>query len=220
MTCAALKSAKQYKKPFTCARCLQRPDVQAHLANPPTSQPLQVDFPDGTGQLSGLTQGTKVMNISDPVRKVPEPSAKTVLEDIRAAQYQVLKIIPQASRTNFALFLSSTISKIISNPSDVDIWRRLLLMPKICVKAPPRAGQQKKTSFPTLVNRQIGNFCQNEDLTSLVGAYIARKFSKKKKRSARPNLISSKIDEVNIRGAVRIASSGFVWSGLEVFFFV
>ena len=80
-------------------------------------------------------------------------------------------------------------------------------MPKICLKAPPRAGQQKKTSFATLVNRQIGNFCQNEDLTSLLGAHIERKFSKKKKGSTRPNLIFSKIDEGNIRGAVRIVSS-------------
>ena len=200
-----LKSAKQYKKPFICPHCLQRPDVQAHLAKPPPSQPLQVDIPDGTGQSSGLTQGILNMNISDSVRKAPEPSAKTVLEDIRAAQYQVLKFIPKASRTNFALTLSSTITKIISNPSDVDNWRRLLLMPKICLKAPPRAGQ--KTSLATLVNRQIGNLCQNEDLTSLLGVHRARKLSKKKKWSARPNLISSKIDESNIRGAVRIASS-------------
>ena len=198
LTCVGLKSAKQNKKPFTCPRCLQRPDVQAHLANPLPSQPLQVDIRDGTGQSSGLTQGIKNMNLSDPVRKAPEPSAKTVLEDIRTAQYQVLKFIPKASRTNFALVLSSTITKIISNPSDVDNWRRLLLMPNICLKAPPRAGQQKKTSFTTLVHRQIGNFSQNEDLTKLVGAHIARKFSKKKKGSARPNLISSKIDEGNI----------------------
>ena len=150
------------------------------LANPTPSQPLQVDIADGTGQSSGLTQVIRNMNISDPARKAPEPSAKTVLEDIRAAQYQVLKFIPKASRTNFALLLSSTKTKIISNLSDVDNWRRLLLMPKIYLKAPPRAGQQKKTSLATLVNRQIGNVCQNEDWTSLVGAHIARKFSKKK----------------------------------------
>ena len=212
-TCAGLKSAKQYKKPFTCPPCLQRLDVQAHLANPPPSQPLQNDIPDGTGQSSGLTQGIKNMNVSDPVRKAPEPSAKTVLEDIRAAQYQLLKFIPKASRTNFALVLSSTITKIISDPSDVDNWRRFLLMPKICLKAPPCAGQQKKTCLATFENRQIGNFCQNADLTSLVGAHIARKFSKKKKGSARPNLIYSKIDAGNIRGAFRIASFGVVWSG-------
>ena len=111
-------------KPFTCPNCLQLPDVKAHLANPPPSQPLQVDIPDGTGQSSGLTQGIQNMNMSDPVRKAPEPSAKTVLEDIRPAQYQVHKFIPKASRTNFALALSSTISKIISDLSDVDKWRR------------------------------------------------------------------------------------------------
>ena len=168
--------------------------------------PLQVDIPDGTGQSSGLTQGIQNMNISDPVRKAPEPSAKTVLEDISAAQYQVLKFIPKVSRTNFALALSSAISKIISNPSDVDNWRWLLLMPKICLKAPPRAGQQK-TSLANLVNRQIGNFCQNEDLTSLLGAHKARKFSKEMKGSARPDLICSKIDEGNIRGAIHMAST-------------
>ena len=146
------------------------------------------------------------MILSDPVEKAPEPSAKTVLEDIRAAQYQVLKFIPKASRISFALGLSSTLSKIISNPSDVDIWRRLLLMPEICLKASSRAWQQK-ISLAALVNRQIGHFCQNEDLTSLLGAHIVRKFSKKKKGSARPKLISSKLDEGNIRGAVRIASS-------------
>ena len=129
-----------------------------------------------------------------------------MLEYIRAGQYQVLKFIPKASRTIFALALSSTISKIISNPSDVDKWRRLLFMPKICLKAPPREGQQKKTSFATVVNRQIGNFWQNEQLASLLGAHIARKFYKKKKGSARLNLISSKIDKGNIQGAVRIAS--------------
>ena len=83
-------------------------------------------------------------------------------------------------------------------------------MPEICLKAPPRAGQQKKTSLATLVKRQIGKVFQNEDLTSLVGAHIARKFSEKNEGSARPNLISSKIDEGNNRGAVRIASSGVV----------
>ena len=80
-------------------------------------------------------------------------------------------------------------------------------MNKYAMNNKPRAGQQKKTSLATLVNRQIGNFCQNENLTSLLGAHIARKFSKKNKGSARPNLISSKIDDGNILGAVRIASS-------------
>ena len=80
-------------------------------------------------------------------------------------------------------------------------------MPKICLKAQPRAGQQKKSSFASLVNIQIGNFCQNEDLKSLLEAHKARKFSKKMKGSARPDLISSKIDEGNIRGAISIASS-------------
>ena len=198
-----------YKKPFTCPHCLQRPDVEAHLANPLLSQPLNVDIPDGTGHSSGLTQGIqkKKMNISDPVRKAPKPSAKSALKDIRAAQYQVLKFIPKASRTNFALALSSTISKIISNPSDVDNWPRLFLMPKICLKAPPRWGQQKKISLATLVSRQIGNFCQNEDLTSLLSAHITQNYSKKKKGSARPNLISSQIDKKNIRRAIRIAFS-------------
>ena len=79
-------SAKQYKKPLICPHCLQRPNVQAHLANPPPSQPLQFDIPDGTAQSSGLTQGIENMNISDPVRKAPEHSAKTVLEDIPATQ--------------------------------------------------------------------------------------------------------------------------------------
>ena len=208
------KICKAIQEPFTCPHCLQRPDVHAHLANPPPSQPLQVNIPDGTGQSSGLTEGIKYMNVSDPVRKAPEPSAKTVLQDIRAAQYQVLKFISKASRTNFALVLSGTITKIISNPSDVDNWRRFLLMPKICLKAPPYAGQQK-TSLATLENRQIGNFCQNADLRSLVGAHKARKFSKKKKGSARPNLIYSKIDAGKVRGAVRIASSGAVWSRLR-----
>ena len=196
-----------YKKPFTCPHCLQRPDVLAHLANPPPSQPLHDDIPDGTGQSSGLTQGIQNMNISDPLRKAPEPSAKTVLEDIPPTQYQVFKFIPKASRTKFALALSSTIYKSISNTPDADNWRRLLLVPKICLKTPPREGQQKKTSLATVVKRQIGNFGQNEDLTSLLGPHLARKFSKKKKRSARPSLISSKIDEGNNRGAVRIASS-------------
>ena len=99
-----------YKKPLVCPHCLQRPDVQAHLTNPPQSQPLRIDIPDGNGQSSGLTQGIQNLNISDPVRKAPEPTTKTVLEDIRAAQYQVLKFSPKASRTNFALALSSTIS--------------------------------------------------------------------------------------------------------------
>ena len=220
LTCAGLKSAEQYKKPFTCPHCLQRPDVQAQLAILPPSQTLKIDIPDGTGQSSGLTQGIKNMNISDPVRKAPETSAKTVLEDIRAAQYQVLTLNPKASRTNFAPVMSGTITKIISNTSDVEYWRRLLLMPKICLKAQPRAGQKKKTSFATLVSREIGNFCQNEYLTSLVAAHIDRKFSKKKKGSARPNLKSSKSDEGNIRGAVCIASSAVVWSRPEVFFFV
>ena len=58
------------------------PRKQAHLANPPPSQPLQVDIADGTGQSSGLTQDIKNMNISEPVRKAPEPSAKTILKDI------------------------------------------------------------------------------------------------------------------------------------------
>ena len=147
------------------------------------------------------------MNLSDLVRKTPEPSAKTVLEKIRAAQYQVLKFIPKTSRTNFALAWNSTISKIISNPSVVDNWRRLLLMPKICLKAPLRAGQQKKTSLASILDREIGNFWQNEDLTNLLAAHKARKFSKKKKASVRPDLMSLKIDGGNIRGAVRVASS-------------
>ena len=128
------------------------PRCTGELSQSPPSQPLQVVIPDGsgTGQSSGLTQGIQNMNLSDLVRKTPEPSTKTVLEEIGAAQYQVLKFIPKASRTNFALAWNSTISKIISNPSVVDNWRRLLLMPKICLKAPPCAGQQKKISLASI----------------------------------------------------------------------
>ena len=137
-----------YMKPFSCPHCLQRPDVKAHLANPPPSQPLQVDIPDGTGQWSGLTQGIQNMNISDPVRKAPESSAKTVLEDIRAAQYQLHKFIPKASRTNSALALSSTISKIVSDPSDVDKWRRLSWCPKSAWKPRHVRDSRRRLFWP------------------------------------------------------------------------
>ena len=150
LTCAGLKSAKHNKKPFTCPHCLQHPDVQAHLANPPSSQPLQVDIPDGTGQSSGLTQGIQNMNILDPVRKTPEPSATSILEDIRTAQHQVLKVILKASRTNFALSSGSTISKIISKASDVDNWRRLLLMPKVCLKNRHVRDNRRRLLLPAL----------------------------------------------------------------------
>ena len=44
LTCAGLKAAKQNKEPFTCTHCLQRPDVQAHLANPHHHSPCKLTF--------------------------------------------------------------------------------------------------------------------------------------------------------------------------------
>ena len=80
-------------------------------------------------------------------------------------------------------------------------------MPKICLKAPPRAGQQKKTSLATLVNRQIGNFCQIEDLTSFWVLTLPESLTSKKRGALDRISYPRKSIEGNIRGAVRIASS-------------
>ena len=176
---------------------------------------LQLD--DHTAS-TGLTQALNNLSIGQSLDATPLSTlspqstpaaelARSLASKINSVRCKVLKFVPKASRTQFALALTKLIAPILSDPSDTPAWEKLLLMPFFCLQAPPRAGKSRCKSLASTVNTQISKFIDSSSARPAPPNQRAKSSNKSRKPISRSDLISAKLDEGDIRGAVRLAAS-------------
>ena len=112
---------------------------------------------------------------------------------------RVLKRIPKASRSRAALKLTEIISEVTTS-NDRASWERLFLFPRRCLVAPRRGGHRR--NLAALVNLALD---EEADIIPSQSQSQPR-FSREKNGSLAAR-VSSKLEDGDFRGAVRVASS-------------
>lgn len=93
---------------------------------------------------------------------------------------------------------------LISNSNNIDFWIRLLLFPKACLRVPSRGGQ--RWSLSTLLNRQIS--AETPPEPQCCAPRVSWKSSSVSEDMDHLAVrVSSKLEEGDFAGAVRLASS-------------
>ena len=116
---------------------------------------------------------------------------------------KILKWIPKASRLRAGQKLSNILEDIVEK-NDHASWTPLFCFGRRCLRAPWRGGE-KRFSLATLVNKQLDaepNLCDVDDCCSK-GPQPLRRDSIESLTAC----VSSKVEEGDFRGAIRLASS-------------
>ena len=113
------------------------------------------------------------------------------------SKQKILKRIPKGSR-NRATSKLTAILRDISGDNSAVAWERLFLFPRRCLSCPKRNG--RRWNLANLVNQAIDE--EKEEKT--IHAYGQKRTDPLKSLAAR---VSSKLEEGDFRGAVRLASS-------------
>jgi len=133
-----------------------------------------------------------------------------LLSDIMFFKGRILRFVPHGARVQWALTLTECIDRILLEPSEQSHWLRLMLAPSLCLKKPERGGRSRKTSLAGIVNKQCSAFRSSSDLYSLAASDESsqRKIHKKANDNSRlASAVSRKLDEADIKGAVRLLST-------------
>ena len=64
-------------------------------------------------------------------------------EEILALNISVIRHVPKACRNKWARVLASTCDFVLQNPSSEHSYRLLLMLPRCCLRMPPRTGRKK-----------------------------------------------------------------------------
>jgi hypothetical protein len=125
---------------------------------------------------------------------------------------RLLKRIPKASRSLAAGKLCSLLSAVNSNPDNITAWEHLLLFAKFSLYVPDgRGGQKHQASLSNKVNQIISAYPPvvfNKDLEHQ--KFVSRSNTRKSAVHDSTKLarrISDKIEDGDVRAAIRLASS-------------
>ncbi len=143
-------------------------------------------------------------------------SQQTASEDnislLQSHHCRLLKRIPKASRSLAAGKLCSLLSAVISNPDNITAWEHLLLFAKFSLYVPDgRGGQKHQASLSNKVNQIISAYPPgvfNKDLEHQ--KFVSRSNTRKSEVHDSTKLarrISDKIEDGDVRAAIRLASS-------------
>ena len=119
---------------------------------------------------------------------------------------KTLKRVPRLSRVSAARKLASAVEQVVSR-NDLQSWVRLLSFPKKCLCTPARGG--KRWNLTTIINKQV---IQESPITAIPDQALHHAKSSKAKPSKNhmdylASRVSSKLEEGDYRGAVRLACS-------------
>ena len=157
--------------------------------------------------------------LKDPELNATLPSTSTassnnnsqhdLLQSIRSERCRLLKRIPKASRTLAAEKLAAVLSRIVANPDDVSAWSDLLYFSFACFAVPGgRGGKNHQSSLTSKFNSALNAYPNRQELASR-SSQSKSKISKRKTTTAEniASRISEKLEEGDVRGAIRIAAS-------------
>ena len=140
-------------------------------------------------------------NSSSQPAATPTSGDDQVFDFTKHSGKRILKRIPKASRSHAAKLFTTLVNAVVSENS-LQSWNRLLQFASRCLVSPGRAGKNHK-SLATVVNKQLREFESN---TSPPDTKSEAKPRNAKKPSI-ANIVSGKISDGDIRGAVRILAS-------------
>ena len=130
--------------------------------------------------------------------------------DIRFVKGRILRFVPRGARVQWAQTLTDCIDRILQDPTQLAHWRRLMLAPSLCLRQPERGGHKRGSSLASLINKQCSAFRSSSDLLSLANPADPpqkRNSNGKNSNSRLAAIVSRKLDEADVRGAVRLVSS-------------
>ena len=160
--------------------------------------PSSVDDPSGDPNSIHLNEVNPLLNVY-PRRVEPQYTWTDFFGKYNNTT-KILRRIPQFSRDVRVRKLASIISEVVSTNSETS-WRRLVLFPRRCLRAPKRGGRHRNLS--NLVNQQVAD--EQDPPTTTADSNKPKKSTSDLSDLAR--CVSIKLEEGDIKGAVRLASS-------------
>lgn len=142
-----------------------------------------------------------------PQSDASENDSRSLMKLLQQWRCKVIKYVPKASCVAFAEAQNKLMRDVINNPNDLRKWTRMLLFPLAALKAPERAGKRNKGSLGSLINKQITRYMETDEIPSRGKTKTTSRADQKEHDSDLGKRISEKIDDGDIKGAVRIASS-------------
>ena len=135
------------------------------------------------------------------------------MEMLRQRRCRVLKRIPKASRIPAAEKLSETLRKVVMNPESVSSWCDLMSFTFACFGVPGhRGGKRHLSSLASKVNQAIASF------PTMSVSQVQNGMKPPKRRMQSNDLasrVSGKLEEGDIRGAIRLAASDDIMSPFD-----
>jgi hypothetical protein len=175
-------------------------------------RPADDSITSASSQQSASTAGA---NVTPPQHLTDERQAERLLDSVVDARGPILKFIPKASRLLAASKLTTVLDRVVAAPDNISAWDQLLLFAYSCFGVAVRAGQKHKTktktSLATKVNRALSDYLTVGPQPQVAAVNSSKK--KKEKKTSSDDLrnlkarVSAKIEEGDVRGAVRLASS-------------
>ena len=117
---------------------------------------------------------------------------------------QIIKHIPRSARPHIASELTTVLNKITSNPDDPTCWSSLLEFGPTMLRAPPRSGRRHSLAT-MLLKRAMSS--PPSDTNNYVHVNIQQRATKTTDDQCIATAVMSKIEDGNIRAAIRIITS-------------
>ena len=202
-----------------CIKCLRVLSLTAagllHSHGPGCPGSGQLPIPGYVQNMSsGLKQSTASFDTTIPSSyAVQSQSPEDIMEMLRQQRRRVLKRVPKASRIPAAEKLSETLRKVISNPDSVTSWSELMSFTFACFGVPGhRGGKRHLSSLASKVNQAIASFPTMSAPPVLNGIKPPKRRTQFNDIAAR---MSGKLEEGDIRGAIRLAASDDIMSPFD-----
>src|SRR5208282_779322 len=133
--------------------------------------------------------------------------SQVLLDALVEARAPVLKYIPKASRLLAASKLTTILDRIVTDSDKIEAWQQLLLFTFSCFGTTQRGGKRHRSSLATKVNKSLSEYLSVDHKSQPVPASKDRQNAKLNDLDKLAARVSAKIEEGDVRGAVRLAVS-------------
>ena len=144
-----------------------------------------------------------IMEPSDPTARPTDPSELLLSQLVvicQARSTKIVKRIPKACRNQVANRLTELLTNVVRDPEDIKVWSLLYCFARFCLKVDARGGR----------NRTHVSFAEKAMQYCLADILSFKKVPGKPRKSYNVDiaeLVQGKIEEFDVKGAVRIKSS-------------
>ena len=160
--------------------------------------------PRGLSAANSILEQRPTNSIANCPTNLIAEVASSISESFVRSKNKILKRIPRASRGLAAKKLTSLLDSVVAN-NNSSSWLRLLHFAQCSLQIPVR--QKEKLSLASIVNKQIRNGCLPPHVVTLVPGRKRRVNKVKDPLEILAGKVSAKLEEGDLRGAVRLACS-------------